>query len=277
MMNTYYSILFDLIFQHNYFVDPVTSCFGISPSVDTQTWMKNQAIVFKETTGGFRLVYESDKKENVERKNELLSSNAILRFVLTLKDPLFYNYTDLTITDLSSVLFHFHNLSGNSDRHASKANLYNGDAVSTADTIDLVSFGTDFFVKPFGVIDIQLDQVNSGELYIRFREKATYWRYLLVSEHLRELNAPAISDGHMIFKGPAKVVLPNRTEVLAFESVEPLVLAQRSKHEFQLLENFDQETKKGRTILRRLPTPDINLISALPKGEPEATYSEIIL
>ena len=50
----------------------------------------------------------------------------------------------------------------------------------------------ELFVKPFAIIELQLNKVKTDQYYINFQEKSSYWRYLLVSDHFKTLTNPAV-------------------------------------------------------------------------------------
>ncbi|MBS1635990.1 MAG: hypothetical protein JST26_08700 [Bacteroidetes bacterium] len=273
-MNVAYKILFSVKFRHGYFADSSFRGLKAFPDESTLIYMRNHAIVFKETGDGFQVIYECRAEEAETGRTSLLDSPDKLRFILKLEDPSFFNYTAIQPSSLTSSVFYFQN-PRSSDRAAPE--LHVGDYVSGADMRALSDLDTAFFVKPFGLIDIQLYKDLPEMFFIRFLEKSTYWRYLLVSDHLRELSAPAVASADIVFKGPSELILPDNKKAIAFESVERIPLSQRSKQTFQLLENFDIAQRKGRVILRVLPVPDIHIISSVKKEEREHEYSEIIL
>jgi hypothetical protein len=73
--------------------------------------------------------------------------------------------------------------------------------------------------------------------------------------------------------------LPNKSEAIVFESEKPIGIFQKTKKVFQLVENFDKATLKGKIVLRALPVPDIKVISSLNKEESkkDIEFSEIMI
>jgi hypothetical protein len=274
-MHSRFEILFDFSFRHGYFDAAVPDCFRVEPDGETAGYLRNQNILFKPKADGFTVFFESENNDLKRTRQDVLSEKRALRFLVALRDPLFYNYTTPTPENVANSVFYFNGI--HSQERDKEQRLHAEDHVSAADLKSLAEVKGDFFVRPFAVIDLELSTALSAGLTIRFQEKSTYWRYLLVSDHLKDLHEPAVVNGSVLFDGPQKVLLPDNTEALAFVSQQPISLQRRSNKKIQLLENFDKATQKGKVVLRALPAPDVNIISLVPKERTGAEFSEIII
>lgn len=273
-MDFQYKILSQVNFKHSYFSDGIPRCFSIKPTIETEKLLLNHSLLFKPKNSGFLLAFESFNNGSERSREEVITSDKILKFIVTLNDPLFFNYTSITTPNLSSSVFHFHNF--DKDR---LSYLHSSENVESSDLVSATDIANEFFTKPFAIIELQLSRLLAEEYTISFKEKSTYWRYLLVSEYLKELTKPAVLNGSIVFNGPVEIKLPNNKMALAFESNIPIGIKQRTDKFFQLVENYDVATNKGKTIIKSLPQPNVNIISKI-NGDVQILhkeYSEIIL
>ncbi len=275
-MNIEYDILTTVSFKHRYFSDLKFSGLQVVPDNDSTHTMINHGLVFKSSRDGFRIFFDSG---DGKQKAEVINSNITLRFVLTLTDPLFYNYTSDFTKNLASGICYFHNIPGKRQEASSDFALHTGDFVSEKDVMNVTDFDKDYFTKPFGVIDLAITEALLDEYSISFHEKETYWRYVLVSDHLKHLTDPAVVYETELFDGPKKIALPDKREAVTFESTSPIGIFQLPKKIFKLVENYDAATLKYKVVLNTLPLPDVNTLSVLPreKGKETFNYSEIFI
>jgi hypothetical protein len=271
-MNVKYSILFRVNFRHSYFADGMLKCFSVKPTADTEKFLLSNGMLLKATQDGFMIAFESFNNGTAYTSEEILASNETLTFALSLNDPLFFNYTAIEATDIGTSVFYFHN----HDPVARSSSLHASEYAGAEDIIPVKDLPQHFFNKPFALVEIQLNHLHTEEYLIRFKEKSTYWRYLLVSDHLRELHKPAVLNGSVVFKGPVEIELPGKRMALAFESGIPVSIRQRSEKTFQLVESYDADSNKGKTVIKALPHPDINIISKL-NTQDRKEYSEIVI
>jgi hypothetical protein len=195
-----------------------------------------------------------------------------LKFLVKNKDTAFFNYTGDFNTDISGSYFLFDNISSSPTRQ--KGALHRGSIVGKEDIRRVDAGHADFFVKPFGLIHIQLHQDLEESFKISFSSVSTYWCYLLTRNYLQELASPAIihKETKQAFIGPEPVLLPDGKTALAFFSPMPIPHQERPVVSFQLVEEYDAETLKYKVVLPVLPGPDPHHISSLttlaaPNGE----------
>jgi hypothetical protein len=271
-MDVSYSILFRVNFRHSYFADDMPKCFSVKPTGDTEKFMLNNGMLLKAKPDGFMIAFESYNNGKAYTSDSILASGEALTFAVSLNDPLFFNYTAVEAADIGTSAFYFHN----HDQAGRSSSLHASEYAGAEDIVPAKDLPYQFFNKPFALIDIRLDLLDTEDYLIRFREKSTYWRYLLVSDHLRELDKPAVLNGSVVFTGPVEIELPGKRTALAFESGIPVSIRQRSEKTFQLVENYDADTNKGKTVIKALPHPDINIISKL-NTQDSKEYSEIVI
>ncbi len=278
-MQVKYNILTNIVFQHKYFSHQQLECLTVLPSKTTERFMLNNGMIFKSFNNGFTLLYETDKNGLEKNKEVLLSDDLILRFYLFLTDANFYNYTESGFENITSSLYYFHNIIEKRKNPFSPSLLHQKEFVSESDILPLEEQEEQYFRKPFALIDIRLNNNLLSEYALSFKEKQTYWRYLLMSEHLKELQKPAILSNQIIFNGPITKKLSNKREVICFESNKPISLNQVPINHFKLVENFENETSSFRVVIKLLPTPDINNISSIEDSQEKnkIKYSEIFI
>lgn len=272
-MNIAFGTLFTVVFEHGYFTGSRLECMAVSPDQQSASAIQRNGLLFKPLKNGFTVLYESVMAGKPRTREAALEQALELRFVITLNDPYFFNYTALNATDLTGSLCYFNNIS-----HPAGA-LHAGEFASEQEVVTVKSVNGESFVKPFGLIDIRLSAGLPEQYTIRFRERSTYWRYLVISQHLKELNSPAVLGNNHPFKGPEPMVLPDRRSALAFVSVNPISIKESGNDTFQLVENYDPAAGKYKVVLKTLPLPDVRAISRLQPRDAagEYSYSEIFI
>jgi hypothetical protein len=265
-----FNILFFVNFRHSYFENEIPNCFSVEPTSETSLILRNNSFIFKQKESSFLIAFESSNKDVTRTRDSIISDTDTLKFIVKLNDPLLFNYTSVETDNILQRIFYFHN------RITNNQLLHAGEFVQENDLVAREDVASELFVKPFAVIEIQLSKVKTEQYFIRFKEKASYWRYLLVSDHLKTLTNPAIINPFIQFNGPKEIVLPNNVKAVSFVSDIPISIKQRAEKQFQLVENYDRSTQKGKVIIRNLPHPNVNIISKLGTDQ-DVKYSEIII
>jgi hypothetical protein len=244
----------------------------VKPTADTERFLLNNGMLFKAKHDGFMIAYESYNNDKVYDREPILTAGGTLTFTVSLNDALFFNYTAIKATNIGTSVFYFHN----HNTAVQSSSLHSSEYAGVNDVVPVKDLPYHFFNKPFALMEIGLNNLHTEDYVIRFMEKSTYWRYLLVSDHLRELHNPAVLNGSVAFKGPVEIELPGNRSALAFESEIPVSIKQRSEKTFQLVENYDADSNKGKTVIKALPHADINIVSKL-STENIKEYSEIVI
>lgn len=262
-MQLKYKLLTNILFRHKYFSHQRLECLKVQPSQKAMVYLQNNGLIFKPYNDGFTLFYETSEKEEQDTLNNINLLDIQLRFYLTLTDPFFFNYTEIGKIDIASSFFYFTNITLTNLKASTPDVLHQQEFASENDIISDQDHNEEYFRNPFAVIDINISNKLLTEYKITFKEKQTYWRYILMSEHLRELHNPAILNEHIKFSGPQKAILPNKSEAIYFESDQPISLFQTQPNQFKLVENYENEISLYRSVIKHLPTPNINLISSI--------------
>jgi hypothetical protein len=113
---------------------------------------------------------------------------------------------------------------------------------------------------------------------IAFKARPIFWKYYIMSQHLRELPALGIANGKsgITFTGPKEEILLEKHEALAFISETAIPLSDRRKHKFQLHKNYGVKDKQGKAVVSMLPQPGPEDIKPL-KDNPNQYFSEIFI
>ncbi|MES2328697.1 MAG: hypothetical protein V4539_03775 [Bacteroidota bacterium] len=281
-MANQFDTLLTVGFVHDYFGGDGYAAFTISPSADTQNDLLRMGFIFKVQHAGFRIVFDTQFQGSPRNRAEALKTPIELIFNLNNNDPNFLIYTggvaESGSGDISKSLFCFTNRTVGSDifRHT----LQEKDTVSGSEMIPLAEYPEKFFSKPFGQVRIILHEGMEQSFQICFGAKSTHWRYLLVSDYLKQLVSPAVINRETgeAFIGPESIALPGNGEALAFYSVSPVMLTAKPNKSFQLVENYEVDTGRFRVVKGMLPNPTAGAISNLPGGETgKLNFSEILL
>lgn len=274
-MASTYNTLTEVLFKHTYFPGEIPVGFTVSPDDATRHLLLRLGLICKISANRIVLYYDAAFAGYPRTREQVLSHADTLVFTIANTDAAFLNYTgNIETGNISKSIFLFSNLVNEELRGGlTKANY-----VSTDDMVPVEQTGRSFFSKPFGLLLIRLHKELDSSLVIQFQAKATYWRYVLTSEHLKTLVNPAIvhKETREAFIGPENFLLPDQREAIVFRSAVPVEMTALPNKSFQLLENYEQASGKGRVIIGMMPNPNNNTISSLPGGE-KLNYSEIFL
>lgn len=272
-MLSVFNTLTKVNFNHSYFADGVFNALAVNVSDDTARQMNNYGLFLKPFKGGFHLLYDENFGGVARTRQGMLSEGLTLQFTLVLKDNLFFNYTADVPAQPGKQVYYFSN-----KQKIAGGLLHTGDFVSTEDIMAVADMQQQFFVKPFAILELQLTPDIESECFIKFQSRSTFWRYILMSNHLQQLNSPAIidSENSSAFGQALSVNLPGNKEAKAFISGNQIRLSQYPAKTFQLAENYQEGSSKYKVIIRALPQPDINAISKLPNNN-SINFSDIFI
>jgi len=147
----------------------------------------------------------------------------------------------------------------------------------------------DYFSKPFGQISIKLNPEPAGDFaqkfVLQFDTLATYWQYILRSDHFKNLeNLAVINNKSNLpeFEAPIPVTLPDEKQAISITSKNVISLTKEPQRKFRLVTDFDANTNSFKEFNPALvlPDPDVNMISNIAKtvsDDKEKKYSIIIL
>lgn len=278
-MANQFDTLLTVSFAHDYFGGDGYAAFSVSPTQETVNDLLRLGLIYKSQPGGFRIVFDAHFQGSPRSREEVLKNANELVFNLLNNDPDFLVYTGHVAEggDISKSIFSFTNRAGSGFR----ASLHETERVGVHDLVKLSDHPEKFFSKPFGQIRIALHEQLETGFVIRFGAQSTHWRYLLVSDYLKELVSPAVinKDTGEAFIGPEQVSLPGKGEAIAFYSENPVMLTAKPNKSFQLVEHYEAGTGRFRVVKGVLPNPIAGAISNLPRGAAsmKLNFSEILL
>lgn len=273
-----YEVLLNVSFNHTYFSNKVFAGLVFTPSASTQLLFLNNGLLFKQNYGGFTIAYDTNFNGEKRSREEFTSNIVNCRFIATLNDFNFYNYTAIAEKDISKKVFHFYNAVD--DNKLLNNSLHSGEFVSENDLKNIADLDETYFVKPFAILDLKIAPGLLENYSLNFKAKETIWRYILMGEHLQSLNSPAIIDNNSKepFDGPEFLKFSG-TQGLAFRSKKAISFSETSVQNFQLVENFDIETGRYKVVMRALPKANPALITLIKDENSIANnnYSEIFI
>lgn len=276
-MTTNYQTLLTLNLRHDYFTSQKFGEFSLTPDATTAQYLQRRGMLLKRNADEVLLLMENgvDPEQKIE---QVYNEQQTLRFSLIITDPYFFNYTDNLPEQINENIFYFSNSTKNGSYKAYDSNLHLGECVTAKDALPLKQFANQFLIKPFAFIDIQLNKGMFTRLFINFQSKATYWKYLITSNHLMELEQSAIiSDGNETFSGPETIRLPNQRQAISFQSDKPIKLSQSTNAKLSLVENYISGSGGYRVVMRRLPVPDVRFLSFSSSTTSQLNLSEIFI
>lgn len=278
-MNLSYEPLFAVFFKHDYFNNEKTAAFGVMPDAGTADYMRKAGLLCRSHPDGFAVLFDRNHAGNVRSKETVLKTGKNLRFHLLCKDALLFNYTDLPQEYRpGESCFYFTNRQEHKDGRLHRKETISKEDLCQGQTFPLTTERNCLF----GLIKLVLQDVTRDDYFICLAARSTYWRYVLVSDYAKELERPAILDKEstVAFTGPSPLTLPDKKEAIAFVSQSKLPLRQQFGQSFRLVETHDTANGKCKTIVPRLPYPDIRHLSVIDVrsgGENPSHYSNIIL
>ncbi|WP_343669966.1 hypothetical protein [Chitinophaga sp.] len=244
-----YTLLTTVYFRHHYYSSNRYEQLQVTIPVATAGNMRRYGLLLRQFADGITLFFDS----TTFSRDSILKDALSLSFDLSLKDYLFYNYTDLQQHDLPDSMLLFTNKNNSTGR------LHQELYVSDSDVVPVAGPG---FSHQFGRIELLLTDELQAKYEICFAPRATHWKYFLMSGHLQEIAQPMVVDslGKTTFSAPQSVVLPDGRKGIVFISDTPVTLAQH-RAPFMLVDDSAGSDAR-RTIIPVLPTPDISRISA---------------
>ncbi|WP_145718268.1 hypothetical protein [Chitinophaga japonensis] len=272
-----YDILTAVFYRHSFF--PGHGYEGISIRVPAHTAesLLQHGLILKLRQDGFLLLYDAMPAGRSRTRDTLLQEKIRLDFDLVLNDELFYNYTQVAVSNLAGSLFYF----SNAQQRAVPVALHKEEQVTAQDLRPLAELAETFFVKPFGRLELLLDEHLLPAYHISFSAKATRWCYFLVGKELRELARPAVigTNGNGHFDMPVMISLPGNETVPVLISKNALPLAREPVQTFQLVDYSTLDTTRYKVVIAALPAPEIGRVSnaAAALYEQGNEYSEIFL
>ncbi|CAN5424979.1 hypothetical protein BH09BAC1_BH09BAC1_21630 [soil metagenome] len=111
-----------------------------------------------------------------------------------------------------------------------------------------------------------------------FNRRSVFWKYYIMSGHLRELDGLAIANGKSgpVFIGPEKEQVLGKHESETFISDRVLDFTESRTYKFQLHKNFDPQKANDKPGIKALPNPEPDQLKPMA-GKPGQYYTEIFI
>ncbi|MFM9984381.1 MAG: hypothetical protein ACKVOK_04065 [Flavobacteriales bacterium] len=271
-MSQNFEILTRISFRHGYFHNSVATCFEVNPSQNSQTTLLNHGLLFKRYADGFVIAGEKNNHP-VSSESEI---SVTLRLEVFVSDTTFYTITEALPKNLNNSIFYFRN-AGELLIHEGENLLHSS---SHVDENDLM-FTYDSAKKPnfFGYIILAINPSLKKNYVIRFQEKQSYWKYILVSPHYSQTEHLMVVGEETNFRGPLDVELNDKKKAIIFISEKKLSMREQYSKHFQLIEKPTTQNNSTRILIQAMPTPSPTNISLSSKEyeEQNESYSEIII
>lgn len=263
-MSSHYNKLFQVHVEHKYFSNLRFTGFNFLPTAETRSLFLKYGMLLKLQPDGFIISYAGEFEGEKRNRASVLMKGLRLQISFQLTDSSFYQYTG-NLPDISvKKTFRFSNFDEKNQ------------AVRKSDLLHLSEFVTESDIKQTaasikddGYIEIYLDDHLEEDLYIRFLNRSTYWRYIIGSKPLRDYKNMAIlgkgQNGR--FSSPEIVALPDGSTAIAFVSDEHIALTQQDDKHFRLVADYDATTGHfGKELVSHLPVPFLADFSKLEES-----------
>ncbi|WP_299276850.1 hypothetical protein [uncultured Psychroserpens sp.] len=246
-MNNSYRILFDLLVTHTYFKTGFCEGLTYKPSKSTSELMDRFNLKVLNIDKGFQF-YSRGKVPFDTFLNYITKAteHSYFEFNAQSTDQVFYQYTNLPLDDIKTLLF---------DSEQSHAE---GDFIVLNQQFQKRSANLFTLRIQFSDILMHLAKDAIGHYRIDFSSRATKWQYTIINnsqEHYNELSIK--SNSEVEFDSGKEVVLNNGQKAIAFTSIgDNIVLSQIPKHTFDLVcTESEMGVKISRILFKGLPMP----------------------
>lgn len=141
--------------------------------------------------------------------------------------------------------------------------------------------------KPLGTIELFTatlsdhfkEKGNVVHYEINFNNRHTYWKYFLVDPVYQKFDALSIinKEKKPVFNSAQKQQIQENMDAIVFESINKLPLLEYSEHNFQLVDNYNADSRSGKVIIKNLvhASPEQLFLESPPSDE--FIYSHIYI
>lgn len=273
-MRSSYKILFSVSLRHAFFGEGYPDCFRVIPAEETKSTLLKAGCIFRNTAAGFNVAYDVYRSGNARSREAVLAEVHDMIFFITASDPYLFNYTD--------ALYRFspdERIAYFTNRKDTPGILHYGPSVSGDDMVGRgLLRGISFPKQSVGFIRVKCNRPVSEQFEIKFGSRSSYWRYVLLSEHLASMAKPAIlcRDGDYEFVRGNDITLPDNRTAKCFFSTKSVEMKAAHRHSIFLVEGYDGDTGRYKIVLETLPSPSRTslVISEPVKGQGEKAVSE---
>jgi len=95
--------------NHDYYPDGISADFILAPTPDCKQQLRRYGLLFKETRGGFVVLYETSGADGPVEPKRRIDAPLALSFVLWAKSPYLLNYSNLPLSKTPEQIFYLSN------------------------------------------------------------------------------------------------------------------------------------------------------------------------
>ena len=95
--------------KHDYYPDGISADFMLAPTPDCQQQLRRFGLLFKETAGGFIVLYETTGTDGPVEPKRRIEAPLAFSFVLWAKSPYLLNYSNLPLSKTPEQIFYLSN------------------------------------------------------------------------------------------------------------------------------------------------------------------------
>lgn len=264
-----YKRLFELRINHAYFKNEDCSVLQIIPSEQTKEFFSKTDLLLSKISNGVSISYNSDFMYALLAYQD---DDITLGFTIQSVDSFFENYTESGRFRDRSLYFSSSSVieKDGVNQLTKEEYVSDQDSLVISDPIFQEVFNKiDFITPPIGIITIHLkdivlgmkvdDDLPSKRYLLKFKSKATYWRYNIIKRNDFDYDELTIRDNdkEITFSGKKMVSLANGEFANQIISQQPILLQEYSDYHFNLL---GIKGKQERLIIKKLFYPDVKQI-----------------
>lgn len=279
--------LFSVGVEHGFFSDGLWRHVRFVPAADSQALMNRAGFLIRNTLNGIELYYDQGRTGALELFLEEADGNLSFGFKVYVDDEAFKNYSEAFLS-APDALPYFE--SGRGVPDGDRIRLHRAKQVSAKDMapIESASFSgllgsRDLRVPPAFAVKIVFRQGRGASLektleagparyFLRFGPRQTYWTYYLLGPFADKGVSIVDLDEGIGFEPLGPVSLSDERPALAFRSMAPIPLGQRSARRFQLRE---VGSGNGKVLVRRLPVAAASQVDRQTIGGKVVSVSEV--
>ncbi|MCH7736964.1 MAG: hypothetical protein IH872_06120 [Chloroflexi bacterium] len=285
-----YSQLFGIEVRHSFFSNGLCHELNFTPTPKTAVKLSNSGLLFKETSGGVRVFYDSDRLDSLRLHAADAQEPLNLVFKAYSRDAFFMNYTECG-PDQDDAVRYFDSANAVT-QHDGRMRLHAKEYSGSDDfkPMDFAGFQdvltpADRLLRPTLVVKIGVPKEVAdalgddatgavGNYFVSFQGRQTVWKYFLLGELAREDIYIADLDNSTEFESSVAEVLADERTAITIKSKTMLRLQERSDYRFQLRE---EDSGNGKVLIRRLPVATAAHIGAERTGDQSTLVSEMYI
>ena len=275
---SFYQTLFNLVVEHDYNSNRVCSSLKFYPTERTRALFDNTGLLFRDTQGGFQIVYDKARVEALQMTALEQQDPPSFDFKVFSSDPHFRSYTE-PFSGKDEEILYFDNLAAAgagtqslsaveyvsaSDFRKVEADEFK-DALQHKDRLLKPDFVVRLYLsnKKGSILEQWLEQTATGYL-IKFANRRRYWKYYLLGRMVKQNETAGgfsivDSEKQVEFESTGQEMLADKNMAYTFRSVQQIPLNEHYLFQFQLR----QKGQVGETtIIPSLPYASVHQAGA---------------